>query len=321
MGYQHPSVVESLDRTLETQHYSRRTRQIYARWVRQYIRFHRRRHPREMGKAEIEAFLSHLATERKVSAATQNQALSALLFLYRRVLFIELPWLDKVTRAKQTRRLPTVLLRSEVDAVLTQLHGMYQLVGMLLYGSGLRLLEACSLRVKDIDLGQRIVTVREGKGRKDRVTVLPERLRAELESHLRRVRNLHRKDLRENAGWVELPRAVGVKYPNAGRDWAWQWVFPARRIYVARRTGQRRRHHLHQTSMQRAMREAVIKSGISKRASCHTLRHSFATHLLQDGADIRTVQELLGHSDVKTTMVYTHVLNRGIAVRSPADRL
>jgi integron integrase len=321
VAYKHPGLVASLDRMLEARHYSRRTRKIYTMWARRFIKFHDRRHPRDMGKPHVEAFLSALASERKVSAATQNQALSALLFLYKRVLGIQLPWLDQVTRAKQTRRLPVVLDPYEVDTVLSQLSGMYRLVGMLLYGSGLRLLEACQLRVKDIDFDQRIIVVREGKGSKDRVTVLPERLCGELREHLRRVKNLHRLDLRENAGWVEMPHALMHKYPRAGREWPWQWVFPARKIYVSERTQQRRRHHLHQTSMQRAMREAVLKSGIAKRATCHTFRHSFATHLLQNGADIRTVQELLGHSDVKTTMIYTHVLNRGIAVRSPADRL
>ncbi len=321
MGYRPPGLLASLDRMLEAHHYSRRTRKTYTMWARRFIRFHHRRHPREMGKAEVEAFLSALATDRKVSAATQNQALSALLFLYRRVLGIELPWLDEIVRAKQKRRLPIVLDRREVDSVLCQLNGMYRLVGMLLYGAGLRLLEACSLRVKDLDFDQRLIVVREGKGNKDRVTVLPEVVRDEMEEHIRRVHNLHRRDLRENAGWVELPHALMRKYPRAGREWAWQWVFPARKFYVDARSGQKRRHHLHQTSMQRAMREAVLKSGIAKRATCHTLRHSFATHLLQDGADIRTVQELLGHSDVKTTMIYTHVLNRGVAVRSPADRL
>jgi len=321
MGYQPPGLVQSLERMLEAHHYSKRTQKVYVNWTRRFLRFHRWRHPRHMGKAEVEAFLGHLATRRKVSAATQNQALSALLFLYRRVLGIDLPWLNDLTRAKNSRRLPTVLTMEEVEAVLSELDGMCRLMAELMYGSGLRLLEACELRVKDLDFGARVITVREGKGRKDRVTVLPEGCCADLLEHLRRVKNLHRRDKREGAGWVELPWALARKYRNAGREWAWQWVFPARRIYVCRETGQRRRHHLHETSMQRAMHRAVIRSGISKRATCHTLRHSFATHLLQDGADIRTIQELLGHRDVKTTMIYTHVLNRGVAVRSPADRL
>jgi len=321
VGYQHPGLVASLDRLLEARHYSKRTRKTYSSWVRRYIRYHMRRHPREMGKAEVEQFLSHLATERKVSASTQNQALSALLFLYKRVLGIDLPWLDKVTRAKIRRRLPSVLTRQEVDAVLAQMRGMHRLIGLLLYGSGLRLAEACELRVKDLDFQERVITVREGKGNKDRVTVLPEAVREPLAVHLRKVHNLHRKDIAEGAGWVELPRALGRKYGYAGREWAWQWVFPARTLYEEERSGEMRRYHFHPTAMQKAIREAVLKSGIAKRATCHTLRHSFATHLLQDGADIRTVQELLGHSDLKTTMIYTHVLNRGLAVRSPADRV
>jgi integron integrase len=255
----------------------------------------------------------------RVAASTQNQALSALLFLYREVLQQDLPWLDDVVRARRPARLPVVLTREEVQAVIGQLHGLPRLMGILLYGSGLRLLECARLRVKDLDFERHQLVVRAGKGDKDRVTPLPAIILAELAHHLEGV---HQLDLRHGAGWVELPWALARKYPNAGRECAWQWVFPATRIYVDRDTGQRRRHHLHESVLQRAIKEAVQRAGISKRAPSHTFRHSFATHLLEDDRDIRTVQELLGHRDVSTTMIYTHVLNRDPAgVQSPADRL
>jgi len=252
----------------------------------------------------------------------QNQALSALLFLYREVLEQEVPWLDDVVRARRPVRLPVVLTRDEVRAVLRQLRGTPRLMAILLYGSGLRLLECARLRVKDVDFGRNQVIVRAGKGDKDRTTTLPTIISVELARHLDVVKKQHDLDLRQGAGWVELPWALARKYPNAGREWAWQWVFPATRFYVDRVTGQRRRHHLHESVVQRAVKDAVRLAGIPKRATCHTLRHSFATHLLEDDRDIRTVQELLGHRDVSTTMIYTHVLNRGPAgVRSPADRM
>ncbi len=252
----------------------------------------------------------------------QNQALSALLFLYREVLEQEVPWLDDVVRARRPVRLPVVLTRDEVRAVLRQLRGTPRLMAILLYGSGLRLLECARLRVKDVDFGRNQVIVRAGKGDKDRTTTLPTIISVELARHLDVVKKQHDLDLRQGAGWVELPWALARKYPNAGREWAWQWVFPATRFYVDRVTGQRRRHHLHESVVQRAVKDAVRLAGIPKRATCHTLRHSFATHLLEDDRDIRTVQELLGHRDVSTTMIYAHVLNRGPAgVRSPADRM
>jgi integron integrase len=291
-------------------------------WIRRFIFFHGKRHPAEMGAPEITKFLSSLAVEGNVAASTQNQALSALLFLYRDVLDQDLPWLDDVVRAKRPARIPVVLTRDEVRTVLLQMHGVPRLMAMLLYGAGLRLLECAHLRVKDVDFARSQLVVRSGKGDKDRVTMLPAVVKAELTRHLEAVKQQHEMDLRHGAGWVELPSALARKYPNAGREWPWQWVFPATRIYVERATGQRRRHHLHESVLQRAVREALMKAAIPKRASCHTFRHSFATHLLEDGHDIRTVQELLGHRDVNTTMIYTHVLNRGPAgVQSPADRM
>ena len=257
-----------------------------------------------------------------MAASTQNQALSALLFLYREVLEQQLPWMDDIVRAKASVRIPVVLTREEVRTVIAGLDGPTRLLALLLYGAGLRLLKAAQLRVKDVDFERNQITVRAGKGAKDRVTMLPAAAARELAKHLEGVRDLHAADLRAGAGWVELPWALGRKYPRAGREWIWQWVFPATRTYLHRETGQRRRHHLHESVLQRAVKEAVRSKGIPKRATCHTFRHSFATHLLEDGADIRTVQELLGHRDVATTMIYTHVLNRGPAgVLSPADRL
>ena len=284
------------------------------------ILFHGKRHPAEMGPAEITHFLTSLAVNEKVAASTQNQALSALLFLYRAVLEQDLPWIDGVVRAKRPERLPVVLTRDEVRAVLKQLVGEPCLMGLLLYGAGLRLLECARLRVKDVDFASNQIVVRDGKGHKDRVTMLPAAVKSRLARHLEVVRRQHQLDLERGAGWVELPDALTRKYPNAGREWPWQWVFPATRTYVDRVTGQRRRHHLHESVLQRAVKDAVRRAGITKPASCHTFRHSFATHLLEDGHDIRTVQELLGHSDVSTTMIYTHVLNQGPSgVRSPLD--
>ncbi len=276
----------------------------------------------EMGAAEVAQFLTSLAVEDKVAASTQNQALSALLFLYREVLGVDLPWLDDVVRAKRPQYLPVVLTRDEVRAVLERLDGVPRLMGILLYGAGLRLLECCRLRVKDVDFAANQLVIGDGKGRKDRVTMLPAAVKAALAAHIERGREQHQTDLRQGAGRVELPGALARKYPNAGREWGWQWVFPATRIYVDRLTSQRRRHHLHESVLQRAVKDAVRAAGIAKPATCHTFRHSFATHLLEESHDIRTVQELLGHRDVSTTMIYTHVLNRGPAgVRSPADRM
>lgn len=317
-----PRLLDRVRDAVRARHYSRRTEEAYTAWIRRFILFHGKRHPAEMGAAEITRFLTALAVDRRVAASTQNQALSALLFLYRDVLRQEIPWLEDVVRARRARRLPVVLTRDETRAVLDHLRGVPRLMALLLYGAGLRVLECARLRVKDVDLASNQIVVRAGKGDRDRVTMLPAAVKASLARHLELARCQHERDLARGAGWVELPGALMRKYPNAGREWGWQWVFPATRIYVDRMTGQRRRHHLHETVLQRAVADAVRRAGIGKPATCHTFRHSFATHLLEDGHDIRTVQELLGHRDVSTTMIYTHVLNRGPgAVRSPADRL
>ena len=289
-----PRLLDRVREAIRARHYSRRTEKTYVTWIRRYILFHGKRHPAEMGARELERFLTWLDVEGKVTAATQNQALSPLLFLYRQVLQQEVPWLNGMVRAKQPQRLPVVLTRDEVRAMLQHLEGVPHLMALLLYGAGLRLLECARLRVKDVDFASNQITVRSGKGAKDRTTMLPAALKPELMRHLERVRRQHLADLQRDAGWVELPDALVRKYPNVGRERAWQWVFPATRIYVDRLTGQRRRHHLHESVLQRAVKEAVRAAGITKRASCHTLRHSFATHLLEDGYDIRTVQELLG---------------------------
>ncbi|MBC7788488.1 MAG: integron integrase [Anaerolineae bacterium] len=303
-------------------HYSRRTEEAYIYWIKRYVRFHGVRHPRELGRREVERFLSHLATDARVSASTQNQALSALLFLYREVIGEPLDWLDNVVRAKRPARLPVVLSRDEVKLVLGCLTGTAHLMVTVLYGTGMRLAECVSLRIKDIDFDGNQILVRDGKGGKDRVTMLPQSVKKDLTAHLERVQGIYRLDLVRGAGGVELPQAFGRKAPNAEREWCWFWVFPATRQYLDVMTGQRRRHHIDESVLQRAVKRAMSDSGIPKRASCHTFRHSFATHLLEAGYDIRTVQELLGHREVSTTMIYTHVLNRGgKGVRSPVDSL
>ncbi len=321
-GPSKPRLLDRVRDALRARHYSRRTEDVYVAWIRRYILFHGKRHPADMGAPEITRFLSALAVEGNVAASTQNQALSALLFLYREVLELDLPWLDGIVRAKRPQRLPIVLTREEVRAVLQPLTGVPRLMAYLLYGAGLRLLECCRLRVQDVDFAANQIVVRSGKGDKDRVTMLPAAVKTALARHLESVRAQHQRDLQHGAGWVELPTALDRKYPNAGREWVWQWVFPATRFYTERLTRQRRRHHLHESVLQRMVKAAVRRAGIAKRATPHTFRHSFATHLLEDGHDIRTVQELLGHRDVTTTQIYTHVLNRGPSgVRSPVDRM
>lgn len=316
------SLVGDLRRVLRARHYSPRTERTYVHWVRRFVRFSGLRHPRELGSAEVTAFLTDLAVRRHVSAATQNQALAALLFLYREVLGCRLGWLDGLVRARRAARLPTVLSPAQVKAVLQHLSGVPHLVGWVLYGGGLRLQEGLRLRVKDVEPHRGRIVVREAKGGRDRVTTFPEGLREPFGRHLEKVKQQFLRDAANPAYAVPLPDALARKFPKAGREWPWQWVFPATRRYRDRRTGLVHRYHLHPTVMQRAFRQAVLASGLSQRATCHTLRHSFATHLIERGQDIRTVQALLGHKDVRTTMIYTHVLNRpGLGVRSPADEL
>jgi integron integrase len=317
-----PKLLDQVRGKIRLKHYSLRTEQAYSDWIRRFIRFHGKRHPREMGAAEVEAFLTHLAVEGKVAASTQNQAKSALLFLYKEVLESELPWLDNVEQAKAPKRLPVVLTRAEVQALLTRLEGTRWLMASLLYGAGLRLMECLRLRVKDVDFARKEILVRDGKGFKDRVTMLPVALVEPLRAHLERVRELHRQDIAEGFGAVHLPYALARKYPNAAREWIWQYVFPSAKRSVDPRSGETRRHHVQDQALQRAIKQAVRDADLSKPATPHTLRHSFATHLLEGGYDIRTVQELLGHSDVSTTMIYTHVLNKGgHGVASPLDGL
>ena len=316
-----PRLLQQLRLALRVRRYSPRTEQAYVGWVRRYVRFHGLRHPGELRGDAIREFLTALADRAQLSASSQTQALSALLFLYREVLNIDPGATGDIVRAKQPARLPVVLTREEVRALLDRLQGIPRVVCILLYGSGLRLLEALQLRVKDLDFAGGEIRVRRAKGAKDRVTVLPGGLTAELKHHLDRVRRLHQREVARGAGKAPLPYALERKSPSAAQDWIWQYVFPAARRHL-HPAGDYRRHHVHESAIQRAIRIAAVAAGIAKRVTCHSLRHSFATHLLQDGYDIRTVQELLGHRDVTTTMIYTHVLNRGgLGVRSPADRL
>lgn len=317
-----PRLLDQVRGKIRFKHYSLRTEQAYVDWIRRFILHFGKRHPREMGAAEVEAFLTHLAVAGQVAASTQNQAKSALLFLYRDVLEIELPWLDGIEAAKAPKRLPVVLTRDEVQAVLARLEGTPWLIANLMYGTGLRIMETLRLRVKDVDFARCEILVRDGKGFKDRVTMLPASLVDPLRRHLQRVDALYLQDRAAGLAGVFLPYALERKYPNAATEWGWQFVFPSARLAVDPRSGVRRRHHVQDQGIQRMLKRAVRDAGLAKPATPHTLRHSFATHLLENGYDIRTVQELLGHVNVKTTMIYTHVLNRGgRGVVSPLDRL
>jgi len=319
--YEGRGLLEVAREKMRTRHFAYRTEQIYLHWIRRYVKFHDRRHPRGLGHEGVEKFLSHLAVEAKVGASTQNQALQALLFLYRQVLDIDLPWLENVTRALRSKRLPVVLTRSEVRSVLAQLEGTTWLVANLLYGSGLRLMESLRLRVKDIDLERCELIVRDAKGGKDRVTVLPGTIRHALRVHLQKLHVRFEQQRAAGAPGVSLPAALARKYPDASTQWGWQYVFPAASYCEDVYSGRPVRHHMHEKVIQRAVQAAVRSAGILQPASCHTFRHCFATHLLEAGYDIRTVQELLGHADVRTTMLYTHVLGKGaMGVKSPLDR-
>jgi integron integrase len=317
-----PRLLDQVRETIRTKHYSIRTEQSYVQWIRRYILFHNKRHPKKMGTNEVNQFLTHLAVKDRVAASTQTQALCAIVFLYKYVLNTELGSLDGLIRAKKKKNLPVVFTREEAGQVLVNMTGTHWLMANLLYGSGLRLMECIRLRVKDVDFGYNQIVVRDGKGKKDRITMLPKAIVRHLKEHLERVKIQHKEDLSQGYGSVYLPNALARKYRGAEKSWVWQYVFPSSKISVDPRSGIKRRHHVNQQYLHRAVKSAVRKSGISKAASCHTFRHSFATHLIEDGYDIRTVQELLGHKDVSTTMVYTHVLCRGgQGVRSPVDTI
>lgn len=320
-----PRPAKLLDQVIErirVLHYSRSTEKTYTYWIKCFILFHNKRHPRDMGAAEVEAYLSHLATARDVAAGTQNQAMHAILFLYKQVLGIDLPWLDGITRARPSQRLPVVLTKDETRRLMAQTHGTAGLIVRLLYGTGMRLMEGLRLRIKDVEFDRRQITIRAGKSDKDRITMLPDSLIPDLRTHLAERRRLHDIDLAKGMADVELPHALERKYPNAGKEWGWQYLFAAADYSADPRSGVVRRHHIHEKTIQRQVKDAARRAGINKPAHPHTLRHSFATHLLEAGYDIRTVQELLGHSDVSTTMIYTHVLNRGgHGVVSPIDRI
>jgi len=318
----HSRLLASIRAAIRARHYSHRTEEAYVGWVKRFVRFHGMRHPSRLGQKEIREFLTDLAVRRRVSSSTQNQALSALIFLYKDVLRKDVHWISGIVRARKPKRLPVVLSRQEVRAVLGQMRGTTKLMASLLYGAGLRLTECIELRVKDVDFERHQIHVRGGKGDRDRITVLPRRLEPALRKQLGVARAAHERDAARGDVLVTMPGALATKYPNAGREWAWQYVFPASRLCEDAETGDVRRHHVHDSVLQRAVKEAVRKSGVAKRATCHTFRHSFATHMLEAGYDIRTVQKLLGHRDVRTTMIYTHVLTGGeLGVRSPVDSL
>jgi len=325
-NYEPPKLLEQVRGKIRLKHYSIRTEQAYVDWIKRYILHFDKQHPKDLGATEVEQFLTHLAVHGKVAASTQNQAKSALLFLYKEILELELPWLDNVERAKIPKRLPVVLTQAEIQQILSHLDGTHHLIVSLLYGTGMRILEVLRLRVKDVDFSRKEILIRDGKGYKDRITMLPLSLIAPLQAHIKRVKTLHEKDLNDGYGAVYMPYALNKKYPYAARDWSWQYVFPSGKLSVDPRaveeTPQTRRHHIQDQAIQRAVRQAVVDAGLTKPATPHTFRHSFATHLLESGYDIRTVQELLGHSDVATTMIYTHVLNKGgRGVNSPLDAL
>ena len=316
------SLLGMVRRQVRLKRMSPRTEEAYVGWIRRYVVFHGKRHPSNLGERDIASFLTHLAVQRRVSASTQNQALASILFLYGQVLHLPVGRVAEIVRAKKPARLPSVLTRDEVRLVLREMRGATRLVALMLYGGGLRLMEGLHLRVHDLDFEREVMTIRGGKGDRDRVSVMPKSATSELRVHLSLVRQQHALDLRAGHGCVELPGSLDRKIPSAPRAWEWQWVFPASRLYVDRATGEMRRHHLHETVVQRAVVEAARRAGLARRVTCHTFRHSFATHLLEGGYDIRTIQELLGHRDVRTTMIYTHVLNRGgRVVNSPADTL
>ncbi|MDA0737852.1 MAG: integron integrase [Nitrospirae bacterium] len=315
-------MLSQLQEALRSRHYGRRTEKAYGHWVKRFIGYHCLRDPKEMAEPEINAFLTNLAIKERVSASTQTQALSAIVFLYRHVLHREIGLLGGLIRARKPRRLPVVMTKNEVGAVIHALTGEYRLMATIMYGAGLRLMECLRLRIRDVDFSLNQITVRGGKGNKDRITMLPNTSKEPLLAHLKQVKGIHQRDVREGWGRTVLPDALARKYPNAPAEWGWQYVFPAKQRWVNHKTGEEGRHHVHESAVQRVVKNAVFKAGIIKHATCHTFRHSFATHVLEDGYDIRTVQELLGHKDVKTTMLYTHVLNRGgKGVRSPVDSL
>ena len=315
-------LLDQVRNVIRKKHYSIRTEQAYVDWAKRYILFHKKHHPKDMGEKEISQFISHLATDRRVASSTQNQALNAIVFLYKRVLNIELGDFGHMERAKKPEKLPTVMARKEVNQFLSSMSGVNQLMAKLLYGCGLRLMECVRLRVKDIDFEQNHIVVRDGKGMKDRSTMLPEQLKPLLIEHLEGVKIMHKQDLENRLGEVYLPFALERKYPNAAKEWGWQYVFPSEKISKDPRSGKMRRHHVSESALQRAVQKAARKADLTKHVSPHTFRHSFATHLLEGGYDIRTVQELLGHKDVSTTMIYTHVINKGgMGVQSPLDTL
>lgn len=317
-----PTLVDRLRAAIRARHYSRRTETAYCMWLRRFVRFHKMRHPAKMGGPEINQYVTYLAVRQKVSASTQNQALAALLFFYKHVLDRQVEDLGTIVRARRPKRLPVVLTQEEVVDILASLEADKRLMAALMYGAGLRLMECLRLRVQDLDFGAGEIMVRDGKGGKDRVTLLPDSCREPLLEQLEHAKRVHEQDLAEGWGRVALPDALAHKYPNAAAQWGWQWVFPQESRWCNEQTGEQGRHHVHETLVQRAVSEAVRASGVAKHATCHTLRHSFATHLLENGYDIRTIQELLGHKNVSTTMIYTHVLNRGgRGVLSPMDRL